>query len=67
LQKKFLVPGEIPLAARSAAGQSSASATMRSRPRTAYIERCNERVVLPALLERILDAEHKRQGNGGDV
>ena len=30
-------------------------------------DRCNERVVLPALLERILDAEHKRQGNGGDV
>ena len=30
-------------------------------------DRCNERVVLPALLERIRDAEHKRQGNGGDV
>jgi hypothetical protein len=26
-------------------------------------DRCNERVVLPALLERIRDAEHKRQGN----
>ena len=30
-------------------------------------DRCNERVVLPALLERIRDAEHKRQSNGGDV
>ena len=30
-------------------------------------DRCNERVVLPPLFERILDAEHKRQGNGGDV
>jgi hypothetical protein len=29
-------------------------------------DRCNERVVLPALLERIRDAEHKRQGNVGD-
>jgi hypothetical protein len=24
-------------------------------------------VIVPALLERIRDAEHKRQGNGGDV
>jgi hypothetical protein len=30
-------------------------------------DRCNARVVLPALLERIRDAEHKHQGNGGDV
>ena len=30
-------------------------------------DRCNERVVSPALLEQIRAAEHKRQGNGGDV
>jgi hypothetical protein len=30
-------------------------------------DRWNERVVLPALLERIRAAEHKRQGNGCDV
>jgi hypothetical protein len=30
-------------------------------------DRCNERVVLPALLEHIRDTEHKRQGNDGDV
>jgi hypothetical protein len=29
-------------------------------------DRCNERVVLPAI-ERIRDAEHKRQGSSGDV
>jgi hypothetical protein len=32
-----------------------------------YCDRCSERIVLPALLERIHDAKHKRQGNGGDV
>jgi len=30
-------------------------------------DRCNERVVWHPLFERILAAEHKRQGNGGDV